>query len=119
MRPLCQLTATIPAQGQLWHGQVKEGASKLPLSLWQGLKQLLLPRPTALPVLSHGHGVLRGSAGRTPLTDVLGPPGHHAPVQPHHLDGVHVDLDDVVDEGQQRGQGKGCHEDGGEAVLDR
>lgn len=56
--------------------------------------------------------------GRTPLTDVLGLPGHHAPAQPHHLDGVHVDLDDVVDEGQQRGQGKGCHKDGGEAVLD-
>lgn len=52
------------------------------------------------------------------LTDVLGLPGHHALVQPHHLDSIQADLEEVVEECQQRGKGKGSDENGGEAVLD-
>lgn len=33
------------------------------------------------------------------------------------LVGVQSDLDDVVEQRQQRGQGERCHEDGGEAEL--
>lgn len=52
------------------------------------------------------------------LTNVIGLPGHHASAQPHHLDGIQADLEEVVEECQQWGQGKGSNKNGGEAVLD-
>lgn len=57
----------------------------------------------------------RGNGRR--LTDVVGLPRNHPPLQPHHFDGVQADLKDVVDEGEQRSQREGCHKDGGEAEL--
>lgn len=52
------------------------------------------------------------------LTNVIGLPGHHAPAQPCHLDGIQANLKEVVEERQQWGQRKGSNKNGGEAVLD-
>lgn len=71
-----------------------------------------------LPPLPPGRPPPLHSSPEGPLTDVLGLAWHQAPLQPDHLNGVQADLHDVAEEGEQRGEREGGHEDGGEAVLD-
>lgn len=51
------------------------------------------------------------------LTYVFGLRGQGSPPLGDKLVGVQADLDDVVEEGQERGQGESCHKYGGEAKL--
>lgn len=53
-----------------------------------------------------------------PGSDVARLGGHGPPELSGELPGVHADLQDVVAEGQQRGQGEGGHEQGDETKLD-
>lgn len=52
------------------------------------------------------------------LTDVVGFLRDQPALQGDHFNGIQSDLDDVVDERQERGEREGRHEDGGEAELD-
>lgn len=52
------------------------------------------------------------------LTNIIGFLGHHSAFQTDHLNGIQTYLKDVINEGQQRSQGKCCHKYGGEAELD-
>lgn len=44
--------------------------------------------------------------------------GYESALQSDHFYGIQSDLDDVIDEGQERRQRERCHKDGGEAELD-
>lgn len=58
------------------------------------------------------------AGGTVTLTDVVGLLGNESALQRDHFNGVQANLDDVVNERQQRGERKGGHEYGGEAELD-
>lgn len=52
------------------------------------------------------------------LTNIIGLLGNHSALEGDHLDGIQTNLNDVIDEGQQRSERKRCHKYGGEAELD-
>lgn len=54
----------------------------------------------------------------TQLTNVVGLSRDQPALQADHFDGVKTDLENVIDESKQGGQGERCHEYGGETELD-
>lgn len=54
----------------------------------------------------------------TVLTNIVGFLGNHPPLESDHLNGIQTYLYDIIDEGQQRSERKGCHKQGGKAELD-
>lgn len=52
------------------------------------------------------------------LTDICGPGRHGSPPLGDELVGVETDLDDVVEQSQERSQRERSYKDGGEAKLE-
>lgn len=63
-------------------------------------------------------GGTQGNVVKLFLTNVVCFLGNESALQRDHFNGVQADLNDVVDEGQQRGERKRCYKYGGEAELD-
>lgn len=60
----------------------------------------------------------RANVSQVFLTDVVCFLGNESALQRDHFDGVQAYLDDVIDEGQQRGERKRRYKYGGKAELD-
>lgn len=78
--------------------------------LWFWLRQSGFPSPDP--------DALTQNPPRASLTDVFGPDGHRPAQLGDELLGIQADLDDVVQQREQRGEGEGCHKQGDEAKLD-